>query len=149
MKFIYPSKNLFVKFLVRFYGIADYCEFLPKQKDMGSFYSGIDCLLMPSIIEPYGMVATEALSMGVPVITGKHCGASDCIEDGKNGYTYDFSERKLDGLVECMRKIMSKGEEERMQMSMYCVESVKDYDIENFCKRYIELIEKLATGLRG
>ena len=44
---------------------------------------------MPSLIEPFGMVAAEALSVGCPVITAGHCGAADYIKNGVNGYLYE------------------------------------------------------------
>ena len=99
VKFIYPSHHITISSLVKIYGIEDYCEFLPIQNGMGDFYNSIDCLLVPSIIEPFGMVGSEALSVGKPVITGSHCGIADFITNGKNGYTYDFSNHSIVGLV--------------------------------------------------
>jgi len=41
-----------------------------------TFYPKLDILLHPAINEPYGMVITEALSAGVPVVISDVCGAS-------------------------------------------------------------------------
>lgn len=44
-----------------------------------------DFLVFPTLCDGFGMVVTEALSMGLPVITTDKAGASDLIEDGVNG----------------------------------------------------------------
>ena len=123
----------------KLYGIEKYCEFIPVQKDMSKFYNSIDCLVMPSIIEPFGMVATEALSLGCPVITGTHCGASDYVVDGKNGYKYDFTNKSVKGLVNAMRRIMQNKD----NLSQYCKESVKEQNIDIFVNKYIDIMDNM------
>jgi len=44
--------------------------------DTKELYPQLDVLLHPAISEPYGMVITEALSAGVPVVISDVCGAS-------------------------------------------------------------------------
>lgn len=134
--FIYSSKNLGIEIIKKIYRIEQYCEFIPEQKDMGMFYNSIDCLVMPSLIEPFGMVATEALSLGCPVITGMHCGASDYIVNGKNGYKYDFSNKSAEGLADAMKKIMNNKED----FTRYCKESVKHQNIDDFVNKYISIM---------
>lgn len=50
----------------------DYVVFLGtvKEEDMGSFYSLLDVLVLPSVnsTEAFGMVQVEAMMMGVPVV---------------------------------------------------------------------------------
>lgn len=140
--FIYPSNNFFVNFLIYFYGIKKYCQFIPIQKNMKDFYSSIDCLIMPSLIEPFGMVATEALSFGIPVITGEHCGASDFISNGKNGFLYNYSRHNVDGLVLAMKKIMSLDSFALTKMKNLCKISIQDLYSENFVNCYLDLMKK-------
>ncbi len=143
VRFIYHSRNKMVSFWLKAYGIEDYCEFVPVQNNIGEFYNKIDCLLVPSIIEPFGMVGSEALSVGKPVITGSHCGVADFITDGKNGYTYDFSNHSIKGLVETMKMMLSKTKTELYQMSEYSKDSAKNHSIKDFADEYIKLIENL------
>ncbi len=44
--------------------------------DTKELYPKLDVLLHPAISEPYGMVITEALSAGIPVVISDVCGAS-------------------------------------------------------------------------
>ena len=140
--FIYPSNNFFVNFLIYFYGIKKYCQFIPIQKNMKNFYSSIDCLVMPSLIEPFGMVATEALSCGIPVITGEHCGASDFISNGENGFLYNYSRHNIDELVLAMKKIMSLDSTTLTKMKNLCKKSIQELYSENFVNYYLDLMKK-------
>ena len=45
-----------------------------------------DVLVFPSIVEGFGLVITEALSRGLPVITTPHTGGPDLMTDGRDGF---------------------------------------------------------------
>ncbi len=56
-------------------------------------------LVFPSVWpEPFGLVAAEALSRGVPAIAGRWNAASEMIADGTNGIVYDRREALSDTL---------------------------------------------------
>lgn len=48
-----------------------------------------DVFILPSKIEPWGLVVEEALYFGMPVIVSKKCGASEIINNQVNGYLID------------------------------------------------------------
>lgn len=45
-----------------------------------------DVLVLPSLSETFGLVVTEALSQGTPVIVSENTGAKDRVIDGENGF---------------------------------------------------------------
>ena len=45
-----------------------------------------DVLVFPSLFEGFGLVITEALSQGIPVITTHHSAGPDLLTDGEDGY---------------------------------------------------------------
>lgn len=53
--------------------------------DMPTFMAKFDIFVLPSLEDGFGVVVTEALSAGLPVITTNNSGAADIIEDGYNG----------------------------------------------------------------
>lgn len=52
-------------------------------EDKAEFYSQIDILIHPAKREAYGMVIPEALSLGIPVLCSKECGAAETITEGQ------------------------------------------------------------------
>jgi len=45
-----------------------------------------DVLLFPTLFDGFGLVITEALSQGLPVISTVHSGAPECLRDGVEGF---------------------------------------------------------------
>ena len=45
-----------------------------------------DVLVLPSLSEGFGLVVTEALACGLPVIVTPNVGASDLVRDGREGF---------------------------------------------------------------
>jgi len=58
---------------------------IPRKKLLANFCK-YDLLIFPTLCDGFGMIITEALSKGLPVITTDKAGASDFIENGKNGF---------------------------------------------------------------
>lgn len=58
--------------------------FVPYLDDINSFYQSIDCFVLPSVDEGFGMVLYEALMNGTPVIATNHVGAIDSMVPGKD-----------------------------------------------------------------
>lgn len=70
-------------------GIARRVHFAGGQKNIVPFYGAADALVFPTLYEPFGNVALEALACGLPVITSTHSGAAELIRVGENGFTCD------------------------------------------------------------
>ncbi|MBR0498431.1 MAG: glycosyltransferase family 4 protein [Paludibacteraceae bacterium] len=54
-----------------------------KERNIGNLFKNIDILILPSYSETWGMVATEAMSAGIPVIATKNSGLTDIFENNK------------------------------------------------------------------
>lgn len=64
--------------------------FLSEQSEVFKHYFVGDALILPSIVEPWGLVVNEALAAGLPVIVSKNCGCSlDLVKQNQNGYLID------------------------------------------------------------
>ena len=55
--------------------------YIPKIKYLEEIYSVTDLVIHPAIYETFGMVVSEAIACGIPVITNKNVGASALIKD--------------------------------------------------------------------
>jgi glycosyltransferase involved in cell wall biosynthesis len=56
-----------------------------------AFYQRAESFVLPSILEPFGMTALEAMACGRPVVASKFGGIRDVISSGKNGLLVDPS----------------------------------------------------------
>ncbi len=64
--------------------------FITEQQTLFRMYYAADCLVLPSVYDPWGLVINEAMSAHLPVIGTNYCGASmDLIQNGKNGYVLE------------------------------------------------------------
>ncbi|MCP9198699.1 glycosyltransferase family 4 protein [Gramella sp. GC03-9] len=67
-----------------------------------------DILIFPSLFEGYGLVVTEAMSQGTPVITTRRTCGADFIEDGRNGWLVEPGNTKQ--LVSKLKEILNEPE---------------------------------------
>jgi 1,2-diacylglycerol 3-alpha-glucosyltransferase len=73
-------------------GIANSVRFcgLKKTREIPPYYAFAKCFVLPSLREPWGLVANEAMASSLPVIISERCGcAEDLVEPGVNGYLFD------------------------------------------------------------
>jgi len=75
-----------VRQLVSDHGIDDDVYFQGENREIDPYVASADLLLLPSSQESFGLVALEAMSYGVPVISTKVGGIPEVVEDGKTGY---------------------------------------------------------------
>ena len=106
---IYPfSKSLnFLKIIVALLGLSNNITFLNYCSNMQEeFYSKIDCLIMASKREAFGLVGAEAMQIGIPAIVSSRCGIKDFIINNENGFVYDYN-RPLYNLFKIMLYVVN------------------------------------------
>ncbi len=67
-------------------GLGKNVVFAGHQKKMEKLYGASDLFILPTRYDAFANVCLEALACGVPVITTRTNGASELIENGRNGY---------------------------------------------------------------
>lgn len=72
-------------------------------KEVDALYRSASCFIMPSLSEPFGLVALEAIGHGVPVILSKQSGAAEVID---HCFKVDFwdTERFADCILTVLRE---------------------------------------------
>lgn len=106
-KIIYPfsSSSKRMKKILNFLGLKDTIEILDYCENMDDFYSEIDCLVMASKREAFGLVAVEAIARKIPVIINTRCGVKDFIIHNENGFIYDYK-RPILNLIKIMKYVL-------------------------------------------
>ena len=69
------------------------------------YHSSYACIF-PSLYEPFGIVALEAMSAGVPAIVSKTGGLDEIVEDGVNGL--EFSPGSAESLANAIQRLMDE-----------------------------------------
>jgi len=63
--------------------------FVEQSSTIWEYYGAADIFVLPTLYEPFGLVITEAMASGLPVITSRIAGAADLIDDGVSGLLLD------------------------------------------------------------
>ena len=70
-------------------GLGDRVAFHPGTSAIAKYYAAADVFLFPSPYDAFGMVVSEAMASGIPVITTSRAGASELIRDGRSGFVVE------------------------------------------------------------
>lgn len=92
---IYPKyrKNYMLNTFVKIFKLEENVKFFDLQEDMDKFYGQADCFVCASHLEAFGRVVTEAMYNKIPVIIGSNVGAVDIVQDGVNGFVYEYFDK--------------------------------------------------------
>jgi len=103
-----------------------------KQADeLPLYYAFAGCFILPSSLEPWGLVVNEAMASGLPVIASYRCGcASDLVSDGCNGFVFDPGD--VGQLSQLMLQMGSKSLEQRCAMAQASRRMISGWSPENW-----------------
>lgn len=87
-------------------GVADRVALVPATPDIQRYYGAADALVLPTPYDAFGMVITESMACGLPVITTRMAGASELITDGVHGRIL-ASATDVERLADAMRSLAS------------------------------------------
>jgi len=127
-------------------GIKNYVFFpgkIPAEKGP-LYYAASDIVVVPSLQEAWGLVATEAMACGKPVIASKVGGLPDQVIDGYNGFLVSPSDSKAIA-DKILYLLENPSEMKRMGLNGRRL-AEKEFDIE---KRVDKIVRLYKTLLRG
>ena len=64
----------------------------PGSVELEAAFSDADVFVLPSVHEPFGIVALEAMQRGLPLVSSNVGGLPDFVTDGRNGLLFDPSD---------------------------------------------------------
>ncbi|MBY6060283.1 glycosyltransferase family 4 protein [Microbacterium esteraromaticum] len=124
-------------------GVADRVLFVGPRSDLPAYFAASDMFVFPSVYESYGLVITEALASGVPVISAPVGCAPDVIVDGENGY---LVERSAAALADAMERIAATDVADWHEA---CRASVEHRSWRATAQKYVELLARVAPERAG
>jgi glycosyltransferase involved in cell wall biosynthesis len=98
-----------------------------------------NCLVLPSISEPWGLVVNEAMLCGLSIIVSDKCGCKeDLVQD--NGFVFKSDDQNE--LLEAMSKFVNS-DQLLKEMSKVSTEIIKDFKVESVAKRIYRGFENI------
>lgn len=102
--------------------------------EVEKYLAAMDCYILPSYREGFGMSTIEAEAMGVPVIVTDIPGPIDAMEENKTGIIV----KKADAAsLKCAMELLYKEKEQRIIMGQHGIEFVKNRFEQKQLFRYI------------
>jgi len=110
------------------------------------YYGLARIFILPSHIEPWGLVVNEAMAAGLPVLVSTACGcAPDLVQEGVNGFTFDPYD--VEGLARLMLK-MSSGEVDLEAMGEDSRRIIANYTLDTWVQALTDCIETTVARVR-
>jgi glycosyltransferase involved in cell wall biosynthesis len=104
--------------------------------------SSADVLVVPSIYEPFGIVALEGMATGVPVVASKVDGLAEVIEHDKTGvFVYPRSPESIAWGID---KVLSNPNHARWLTENAKDKLEKDYSWEAVAMKTVEVYKKVV-----
>ncbi|MBI2315552.1 MAG: glycosyltransferase family 4 protein, partial [Betaproteobacteria bacterium] len=123
-------------------GIAPRVVFAGGQEDVGPWYVLADCLVLPTLYDPFPNAALEAMACGLPLITSTSCGAAELVREGENGYVCDALDSAA--LADRMRIIRSQAAD----LGRRAREHALEFGLEAMVGRLLGLYRSLLRACR-
>lgn len=116
--------------------ISDHVEFQGFRPDIEKILEDGAVFVLPSIYEPFGMVAAEALATGLPIIVSRVGGLKEIVKEGLNGFSFNPRDWH-----ELSRKILLLLEDKKLreEMKNKARESAKEFSPKNVALKYLRV----------
>ena len=115
----------------------------PGSAELESAFAAADVFILPSVHEPFGIVALEAMARGIPLIASNVGGLPDFVQDGKNGLLFDPS--SPGGLVAAFDRLASLSPPHVAQMLDDARATAKSYAWPNVIARLMGIYGEVLT----
>jgi len=127
------TKQLQVENEVAFAGFLD-----SKMKLMAM--SEADIFAIPSLVEPFGLVALEAMACGRPIVATRVGGLAEILEEGKTGLMMEPG--NAEALADAIVRLINHNKL-RLRLSRNAREEVKRYNWETIGQEYLKAYSTL------
>lgn len=115
---------------------------IENDSELKKFYNALDLIVVPSRMEAFGQVASEAISCGVPVVSFNVGGLKDIVVHKKNGYlakSFDIND-----LTKGMEYILNLKKNDYKKMSKNSVKISKNkFSFNKIGNQYLKLYRKI------
>lgn len=99
--------------------------------------------------EPFGLVMTESMACGTPVVAYRRGSVPEIVADGQTGYVVDPA-KGIDGLAEALQRLISLSPEQYSDMRHASRKRVEEkFAVEKMVEGYEEVYKKVVKTVSG
>lgn len=124
-------------------GLSNRVHFLGYRNDISKIMQGVDLFVFPSRYEPFGMVVSEAMATGLPVITATTTGAAEIVTPDC-GIVLPDSEN-IPALAQAL-STLARDPELRHRMGIAGRAIAEQHSWTSKTKKYLDLFEELIES---
>ncbi len=113
----------------------EFIGFVPDEK-LNEWYNKVQCVVVPSIFEGFGITVIEAMATGTPVIGTNVDGIKNIIQDQYNGFLVPYgNEQALSGKI---NRVLTENNDRIIKNAKKDIDSKYDWD--KISKKYNKII---------
>lgn len=127
-------------------GLSARVTLLPPTDSIEEYYGAADTFVFPTPYDAFGMVITEAMACGLPVITTRAAGAADLIDDGRTGLLLADS-ANVEALSKAMRRL-AENALERQTIGDAAAAEMRTRTWDSVADRTMALYERVVSARR-
>ncbi len=114
-------------------------------RTLPAYYALAGCFVLPSTVDPWGLVVNEAMACGLPVIVSRLCGCGfDLVKEGINGFLFDPYD--IDTLANLLGRISSLDEAARQAMSRQSRTIISAFTPDVWAENLAQCIRTVVRG---
>jgi UDP-glucose:(heptosyl)LPS alpha-1,3-glucosyltransferase len=126
-------------------GVGNRIIFAGGREDIAACYTAADLFVFPTLYEPFGMVITEAMASGLPVVVSREAGAAeDHLEHGKSAALLENPTDPAELAAKVSRLLEDVNL--RSRIAGAGLETVRNLGWESIAGRVLQVYESLLKG---
>ncbi len=128
--------------------LADHVHWLGwvGYKELPELYHRASCLVIPSFVEPWGLVVNEAMAAGLPVLVSDQCGCQpELCKPSENGFGFDPD--NMVQLAQLMNTMSDLSPESFSAMGESSRRVLTHFTLETWRQAFVNCVVSVAGGL--
>ncbi|MBW1999139.1 MAG: glycosyltransferase family 4 protein [Deltaproteobacteria bacterium] len=122
-------------------GLTEQVFFAGVRHDLPTIYRAADIFALLSEFDTFGMVVTEAMASGLPVVISDRVGAKDLVKDAENGFIVDGANL---GEISARIKILASDGNKRKEMGQKARETAAQTTWEAAARKVLEAYRRVT-----
>ena len=120
-----------------------FCGF-QNRNEISKYYAISDALVLPSSSETWGIVVSEALCFGLPVIVSDQVGSGyDLVDNGRNGFMFPVGD--VNALGNALDRISRLSESEKLDFRMHSMSLIASWIRKDVAGNLVQYLDKIYS----